>query len=72
MVETGPGARTLAVVTTPKMNFRTGYRFIYRKNRAIAPATKALIQALRDEEERCARREQRFERLCVTGLRRSS
>ena len=62
-------AGTLAVIPTPGLNIRASYGFIHLKNRALSPAASAFMQEVRDEENRCAEREQRLERRFLTEKR---
>jgi DNA-binding transcriptional LysR family regulator len=62
-------AGVLAVIPTPKLNIRTGYGFIYLKDRPLSPAMRAFMAELRDEEKRCATRELEFERRYIVAKR---
>jgi len=55
-------AGALVFIPTPKLNIRAHYGFVYLKDRAISPAMRAFMHELREEETRCAEREQEFER----------
>jgi DNA-binding transcriptional LysR family regulator len=72
MVEKELDTGTVAVIPTPELKFRASYGFIYVKNRALSPATKAFMQEYRDEERVVAEREQRCERRYLAIKQRSS
>jgi DNA-binding transcriptional LysR family regulator len=55
-------AGALAFIPTPQLNIRGYYGFAFLKDRAVSPAMRAFMHELREEETRCAEREQEFER----------
>jgi DNA-binding transcriptional LysR family regulator len=62
MVEKELDAGMLAVISTPELKFRSGYGFIYRKDRSLSPATQAFMHEFREQEKLVTELEQRFER----------
>jgi DNA-binding transcriptional LysR family regulator len=72
MAEKELDAGTVAVIPTPDLKFRASYGFIYLKNRALSPATKAFMEEYRDEERVVAEREERCQQRYLPAKQRSS
>jgi DNA-binding transcriptional LysR family regulator len=51
---------TLAIVRSSAIDMRASYGFIHLKDRSLSPATRAFMQAVRDEEALCVQREARL------------
>jgi DNA-binding transcriptional LysR family regulator len=65
-------AGALAFIPTPQLDIRAYYGFVYLKDRAISPAMRAFMHEFREEEARCAEREQEFERRYGIASRQES
>ena len=60
MVEDELRARRLAHLHAPQVDLAASYGFIFLRNRSLSPAARAYMEAVRDEEKSCVKRERRL------------